>query len=197
MQTSSTLLWRVRDPTDQEAWTRFYGFYAPLVVGFSRQRGCDPHMANDVLQETMVCLMKQISCFAYDPGRGMFRSFLLKIVHARIIDAFRRARRLTLMDGPTAARVADLPSERDPDALEKQWDGAWYQQLMGEALGRVRGKIDARTFRSFEMYVLEERPVGEVATALGLTPNAVYQQKNRVMRLLREHVAVLRREIGE
>ena len=88
--TSATLLDRVKDVEDQAAWDRFYEFYYPLVIGFCRKKGCEDDMAYDVLQESMVTLMRILPEFDYNPRKGNFRSFLLKVVERRIMDAYKR-----------------------------------------------------------------------------------------------------------
>jgi len=80
----------------------------------------------------------------------------------------------------------------------KAWDKMWDQQLFRTALERVRERVEPVTYRSFEMYVLEERPTAEVQAALGIDDrNTVYQQRSRVIRLLEAEVHRLRLEVGE
>ena len=91
--TSPTLLHKLKNPDDEEAWKRFYKLYSPVVLGFSRAKGCRPSLANDFLQETMMMLISALPDFDYTPGKGRFRNFLLKIVHRRIMDMYKREKR--------------------------------------------------------------------------------------------------------
>lgn len=198
--TSPTLLERLREADDETAWTRFFDLYSPLIIGFSRQRGCSLDQAHDVLQETMVCLMKALPSFQYDPAKGQFRSFLLRVVDARIKDAYRRSRRLCLMDdapvdgGREKTRPAADFAEQDAPEL---WGRMWEYNLLINALEKVRAKVNTRTFRSFELSFLEEQSVSRVAAELGLTRNAVYQHRNRIIRMLRRELRDLKTQIGE
>ena len=88
--TSASLLVRLRDVGNEDAWDDFYRLYSPLILSFACRRGCTPDDAADVLQETMVRLLRTFPGFSYEPALGSFRSFLLKVVDARIKDAFRR-----------------------------------------------------------------------------------------------------------
>ena len=198
LATSPTLLVRLRDVDDDDAWERFYDLYSPLIVGFSRRQGCSPAQANDVLQETMMCAMRVLSSFAYDPKRGQFRSYLLRIVDSRIKDAYRRSKRLCLLDDNSeAGGAADVLADLGAEELGEQWDRLWDQNLLLHALARVRKRVNRRTYRSFELYVLQERPVEDVCRAEGVNANTVYQHRTRVVAMLRTEISRLKMELGE
>jgi len=189
---------RMRNTEDDEAWDLFYDFYAPLIIRFSRDNGCTAQMANEILQETMVQLLKQMPTFTYDRKKGQFRSYLLKVVHRRIKDAVRRS-------GRTCSLECDMPTDwvqeiADPNSgvPGEEWDRLWDRQLFRQALRRVREKVEAQTYRSFEMYVLNGASVDSVQKELGVGDrNAVYQHRNRMMKLLRREVEQLKEEMGE
>lgn len=196
--TSETLLERLRDVGDQKAWERFYRMYSPLIVGFCLDKGCTQQMAWEVLQETLVCLMRVLPGFVYRERGGSFRSFLLRIVHARIADAFRRERRQRKLfgdgsDSEVVERAADTSASHPGDA----WDRGWRKMLLIQAIEKVRLKVKATTFKSFEMFVLQGRPPSVVAEELGIKRNAVYQHKARLVELLRREVETLTLEFGD
>ena len=196
--TSETLLQRLRDVGDHDAWERFYRMYSPLIVGFCLGRGCKQQMAWEVLQETLVCLMRVLPEFVYQPYSGKFRSFLLRIVHARMADAFRRERRQRRLFGDgSSSDVVDRAADRSTSHPGDEWDRAWRQMVLNQAIERVRIRAGGRTFRSFELFVLQGRPAAVVAEELGIKPNAVYQHKARVVDMLRHEVEFLTREIGD
>lgn len=193
--TSASLLVRIRDAGDREAWERFYARYTPLIISFCLDKGCTQEVALDVLQETLVCLMRVLPTFRYDPDRGQFRSFLLRIVESRIHDAFRRSRRAAeLFCGNDTARAAEhVRDSRVVHPLD-MWEKRWRQSLLVEALERVKLRVHPLTYRSFVLSVLEERPVADVARELAIQTNAVYQHRNRVLGLLRQEVEFLSKE---
>ena len=198
LTTSPSLLARARDPRDSDAWDQLYRFYAPLIVGFSRTKGCTHDMALDVLQESMVELMKILPRFSYDPAKGQFRSFLLRVVEGRIKDAFKREKWYCSLESdsrhPWARELPD-PAVEEPG---KAWDELWEQNLLLQALERVESRIEPLTYRSFQMYALKGMAVKQVQKELGITDrNAVYQHKNRVLSMLRDEVQVLCADLGE
>jgi len=97
VMTSPTLLNKLKDTDDEESWDEFYQLYSTLIVSFCRQRGLPEQMSLDVLQETMVSLLRVIPSFEYNKQKGKFRSFLLRIVDSRMKDLIRRQKKYCLM----------------------------------------------------------------------------------------------------
>src|SRR4051812_6689733 len=83
--TSQTLLVRVRDRGDHEAWAAFDARYRPLVLGWCRRWA--PREADDAAQEVFAKLVSAIG--RYEPGRGRFRPWL-KTVAENLMRALRR-----------------------------------------------------------------------------------------------------------
>ena len=196
--TSPTLLMRLRDPGDDEAWESFYKRYAPLIVRFCLDSGCKHDLSLEVVQETLVYLTRRLATFSYDRHKGRFRSYLLSVVQGRITDAHRRAQRTSQLFSDLAS-AGDLDHIRDSGVEDpgEAWDRRWDEMLLDLALGRVRLRVHPRTFRSFEMYVREGVDVKEVARELGVKPNAVHQHRNRVIELLKREYAFLEKEVED
>lgn len=193
--TPATLIDRLADPSDDEAWETFYSSYTPLIIRFCLDQGCTMHMAEEVLQEVMVSLLRIMHRFSYDRERGRFRAYLRRVVDSRMADAFRRRQQNENLKKNCAVPDDELMSSEN-DA-EKSWDRHWRLMVLREAIERVRAKVNDLTFRSFEMYVLQEIPVETVAATLDLKPNAIYQHKQRLMRLIQAETALVTAELGE
>lgn len=187
IDTNETLLDRLKVENAHDAWEEFYRGYATAIMRYAMRLGLDHARAEDVLQETMVVLMRLLPRFVYDRRRGKFRNFLLTITHRQTLGVLRRTKRhgeVPLHDAPEHA-AADTPA---PDL--------WEDALLTQAVENLRRDpaLDPRTFAVFEAYALRCRPVAEVAAEFGLTGNAVYLVKNRLLRQLRAEVARLRRD---
>ena len=154
-------------------------------------------MAYDVLQECMVSLFRVLPNFQYNPKKGNFRSFLLKIVERRINDAYKRD--IVLRKTCPKAKTDFFDQLEDPNAnvSEPEWDKLWAYNLLKYALESVKTKIRYATFQSFQMYVLEKKNPEEVANKLHLNKNTVFQHKNRVIKLLHHEVNKLKQDFGE
>ncbi len=198
--TSATLLIRLRDPNDDEAWERCFRFYRNLILGYAVNRGCTEAMAWDVLQETLLSLIHTMPTFEYDPAKGRFRSFLLKIVRNRTADAFRRERKyLTLSESDRASRsnwILRIPDEHAENPAD-EWDRQWEEQLMLTALERVEERLEPLTRKAFLQYVIQNKPAERVCACMEIDRNRLYQIRHRVLSMVMREIHVLRGELGE
>ena len=81
------------------------------------------------------------------------------------------------------AVLGQLSAEGD---LEDLWEEEWRKAVLGQCLGEIRGHVKPLTYRAFEEYALKQRPAAEVGRELGLTENAVFGARRRVLGRLRE-----------
>lgn len=193
--TSATLLERIRDVNDEDAWSRFVAFYQPMVHRYARRQGCSEAMAWDVVQETLVDLMSIMPRFEYRPGAGNFRAFLRRVVWHRVSCAFRRERRYVPLDGESAPETATAGAEDDGRRPDRAWEQEWQEQLLQTALRRLREQVEERTFAAFHAYAIAGRDPEHVCAELGMTPNALYQIRHRLMTQLRRTVEWLEGEL--
>src|SRR4051812_12264285 len=85
-RTSSTLLRRLRDPGDVEAWNNFHTRYGPRIRDWCRRRGLQEADVDDVTQQVLLSLVKAVRNLKYD-RKKMFRAYL-KTVSQHAVYAF-------------------------------------------------------------------------------------------------------------
>ena len=137
-QTSYTLLTRVRDVSDQQAWQEFVECYAPKIFLWCRRFHLQESDASDVTQEVLVKLVGAMQSFVYDPARGSFRGWLKTITTNAVSDLGRTWQR-DGRPGGDARLVQLLESLEDPEAvkaLEEVIEGA-HRQLIRRRLAFV------------------------------------------------------------
>ena len=83
--TRPSLLLRLRDPKDDEAWRTFVDTYTPLVYAYCRRRGLQDSDVADVTQEVMAQVLHSISDFSYRAERGRFRDWLGTVTRTKIV----------------------------------------------------------------------------------------------------------------
>lgn len=198
--TRASLLERLKQPQADTAWEEFYALYWPVIVRYAQKMGLGEADARDVLQETMVTLMRLLPQFQYEPARGLFRNFLLTIVHRKTLAAFRRhqRRREVSLESPAASGRAleDVLSSGGPSPVNPESEAAWQASLLAEALHNIKLEVGRRTFEVFLRYVVEGQAAEEVAGAFGIQKNAVYQVRNRLLKRLQDEVLRLQRGTG-
>src|SRR5258706_1893271 len=90
LSTRQTLLSKLRNLEDQESWRTFFDRYWELLYNVARRSGLGDAEAQDVVQETVIAVAKAMPDFRYDPARGSFKQWLLRIAGRRIMDQLRR-----------------------------------------------------------------------------------------------------------
>jgi RNA polymerase sigma-70 factor (ECF subfamily) len=181
--TQVTLLDRLREASDPLAWDEFYQRYWRLIFSTARRRGCSDHTAEEIVQEAMLAVFRGRDAFRYDPSRGRFRDWLGTVVRNAVAARRRspadRARPLA-DDGPLAA-LADTAAE--PDA---EWQRRFDLATLASLLDVVQHEVAPATFQAFELAVLQEMPGADVARVTGLSRNAVYLARRRILARLKE-----------
>jgi RNA polymerase sigma factor (sigma-70 family) len=194
LPTRRSLLSRLKHWDDQESWRCFFDTYWRLIHGVARKAGLTEAESQDVVQETVISVAKQMNGFCYDPARGSFKSWLLQITRRRIADFLRvRYRQVQCAPLDVAAEphrtplVQQVPDEK-AGGFEALWEDEWKKRLLEAALQRVRRRVDALQYQMFACYVLQGRAPAEVSRLLGVSVGQLYLAKHRVGSLVRKEV---------
>jgi len=187
--TRPSLLVRLRQTTDQEAWREFVALYAPVIYGFGRKHGLQDADAADLSQEVLRGVSTAISRLEYDSQRGTFRSWLFTLARRRLADFLARRSRQPRATGASATQEC-LEAIAAPEERE-DWDRELGQGRFAWAVERVRSEFTEGTWQAFWQTAVEGRKPQEVAEALGLSVGAVYIAKSRAQTRLKEELAQL------
>lgn len=182
IDTNETLLRQVRQLDAHDAWQVFFKKYWQVILRYTRKLGLNPHQGDEVLQETMVELIRILPEFDYDRRKGRFRNFLLTIVHRKALRTLRQARQ---NPAGVSTSVIDLPDGNNGHDMSEA-ELRWRESIRDTLLARLSGECDEQTFVVFRDYVLNAQPADEVAKKHGVKVNAVYQIKNRLTRRLQK-----------
>src|SRR5687768_14138001 len=169
--TRASLLARLRGSEDQAAWREFFDAYWPLLVSVSRRSGLTDADAQDVAQDVLGMVARQMPEFRYDPARGSFKAWLLTLTRRRIARHWRtgekerdhRQERPATRTGET--RVLERVPDRRGDPLEAVWEAEWKQHILDAALRRAHARVSARQFQIYTLAVLQEVPLRTITSA--------------------------------
>jgi len=180
--TRLSLLIRIRDPEDADAWRRFAELYAPLIERFVLKQGLQAADAIDVVQDVLLVVSRKIRNFDYNRETGRFRSWLFRVTRHRLLKQMERTRRepVTPGDSQIAHQLQELPA---PD--ESDWNVEYQQRLFHWAAQRVRPNFREDLWQAFWLTAAESRPIAEVASELGLSTGAVYVARSRAIAAIR------------
>lgn len=181
LDTSASLLKRLRDPSADKAWQRFVELYSPLLFCWARRVGLQESDAADLVQDVFALLLKKLPEFQYDPNKS-FRGWLRTVALNRWREMVRQHGRVPRTTD--AVPLDDLP---DPDVDEPFWEHEYRQHLARRLLEVIRSDFEPTTWRACWECVVNGRTAADVGEECHLTPGAVRAAKFRVLcRLRRE-----------
>ena len=183
--THATLIARLSDRGDHGAWREFYDRYGDVIRSFARRQGLQPVDCEDVVQDVLVSLSKSMSGFRYDPAKGKFRSYL-KTVAIRAV--FRRKRQDSAGAALDAIECRDDRAAADGD-LDDRWELSWRRYHVHLALRRLETEVGEKDRTAFAKYALAGGDAKEIAEALGMSVEQVWQAKSRILKRLRVLIA--------
>jgi RNA polymerase sigma-70 factor (ECF subfamily) len=188
--TRQSLIARIRDPRDEEAWTAFVEVYSSFVYQFVRRRGLQPADAADVTQDVMQTVFRSIDGFQHSQREGSFRKWLVAIVRTRLSDYVTRRNQQAAGSGDT--RILGELLEHPAPIEEDPADEREYRQCVFRwAAERMRCKFQPSTWQAFWSTYVDGERCEDVAERLHMSIEAVYMARSRVLARLRQKIREL------
>ena len=159
--TSPSLLERLRQLSDQEAWARFVKLYTPRIYSCARRLGLSPDDAVDLVQDVFTVLVQKIQEFTYDRHKS-FRGWLRTVT----VNKFRENRRRAMLPLASDASPSDLAAPDETDAFVET---EYRQYLVSRALELMQAEFHSTTWRACWECVVNGRSAADVAEELGIT----------------------------
>ncbi len=187
-ETRLSLLARVKDPADREAWYEFVEVYRPVIYRLAQKKGMQHADAEDLIQQVLVNVAKAIERWQPDPKRGRFRSWLHRIARNLIINSLSR-RKPDRGSGDTAmlAVLDQQPAHDGPDSELLRAERR--REIFRWAARQIRPEFQPATWEAFWQTGVDGKAAADVARSLDKTVGAVYAARGRVMRRLMEKIA--------
>ena len=173
--TRQSLLTRLKDWNDQEGWRDFFDTYWKLIYSFAIKKGLNDSEAQDVVQETVFSVLKNLPSF--DSRKAPFKIWLLHLTDWRITDQLRRRvhNNQPLRRGDDTGTAERIPDPRG-QSIEQVWNEEYESNLMAAAIERVKRKVDAKQYQVFDLYVFKNWPVTRLNSNAAFTITAPLSQ---------------------
>lgn len=184
-ETPRSLLERLRIQADPQSWQRLVDLYEPLLRNWLRHYGVWAADADDVVQDVLAVLVREIPNFRHDLRRGAFRRWLRGIMVNRLRVFWRERQTRTSAETPDPEKF--LQELEDPSSeLNEFWDREHDRQILQRLLALLEPEFEATTWQAFRLVAVEGRSHLEAAQHLGLSANAVRIAKSRVLKRMRQ-----------
>lgn len=187
-ETRPSLVLRLRDAQDQEAWETFLEIYQPMIFRLIRQKGIQEADAREVTQEVLLAVASAIDRWDHDPEMGTFRGWLSTITRNFVVNFLIKQSRHPRPVGHAGIR-SELENVAAPHGeASRQFDLEEKRQIFRWAADQVRMEFRDDHWKSFWLTAVEGQSIPSVAADLGLSIGLVYVTRNRIMKRLREIV---------
>ncbi|MRR36236.1 sigma-70 family RNA polymerase sigma factor [bacterium] len=197
LATHASLLERLKDLEDQESWQQFYSTYRKLIFSFALKHGLTGAEAEEVVQETVITVARNLPRFRYDPKRCSFKTWLFNLTLWRVRDQLRKRRPQVWAAGQApegtdfSRRLEEIPGP-EPEAPSALWEEEFRKDVLDRSLTKVKARVDERQFQIFDLYAMQGWPARKVARTLGLSLPQVYVTKHRLLLILSQEIRRLR-----
>ena len=183
--TTTKALEELKESNDATAWRQFQEYFYPVVVNFARAGGLSIVDAEDAAQQTMLTFVQAFRAGKYEREKGHLSGWLYGLAKRVILNYHKhRPRERLVADNTTGTSF--LNKIEDEESIKQSWDRGWRQMVLERSLQQVRRETDKKVFEAFELYALMEKDAEEVAEQLGISTNAVYIAKSRILTRLRQ-----------
>ena len=188
-ETRASLLLRIRDPNDRDAWDQFASLYRPVIFRLARHRGMQVADAEDLTQQVLVSVSQAIDQFTPDAKRATFRTWLQTIARHAIINALTRR----VPDQATGGTDMLMLLHEQPlqDDVTETLSLEYRREIFVVAASQIRDAFQPDTWRAFWDTVVLGKSVQEVAKSMDRSSGSVYTARSRVMSRLKQKVLEL------
>lgn len=184
--TRVTLLDRVRQTQAGDSWSEFARVYDGLIASWLKKQGVNDADADDIRQEVMQTVVKEIGRFDHNGRTGAFRSWLRRITANRMRRLWQhRQRRPADHAGPDVGEIA-AELEDDGSRMTHIWDAEHDRFVLNRLLAMVQDRFSKKSVTAFRRLAIGQEPVERVAGDLGMKVGAARVAQHRVLRALKE-----------
>ncbi|MEO1979306.1 MAG: sigma-70 family RNA polymerase sigma factor [Fuerstiella sp.] len=190
-ETSMTLLNRLQQTDDPETWDRLVRLYGPLLTIRLRKYDVQSSDADDLVQDVLMAVSKDLKSFDHNGRTGAFRTWLRGILVNRLRNFWRaRGRRPQVQDDSDIDRR--LSQLEDPASeMSQLWNRQHDRHIARQLLALSQPLFAPATWTACSRVAIDGERSDVVATELGISVNAVFIAKSRVLSRLRQEVAGL------
>ncbi len=189
-ETSLTLLGRLQRQPDAASWQRLVEIYQPLIGRYLARSQLQMADLENLVQDVLKIVVQKVPEF--QRGReGSFRAWL-RVVTANCLQAHWRSQKnhpSGTGDSEFFQTLQQLEDSQSP--LAQAWDAEHDRFVVRRLLEIIEPHFEPATLQAFRKVVMDGHKPAMVASEMGISVNAVFLAKSKILRRLRQELAGL------
>ena len=183
--TSISLLNRLQQTDDSKNWNRLVELYAPLLRAWLRKYDVQDSDADDIVQEVLAAVMKELPNFQHNQRIGAFRSWLRTILANRVKLFWRSQKYRPVATGTSSLDDQLNQLQDDASEVSQMWNREHDEYVLQRLMKAVQPQFEAKTWQAFRRQVVDGEKANMLASELDMSLSSVYMAKSRVLSALR------------
>lgn len=190
-KTSVSLLVRARVDSESESWERLTLIYTPLLRVWMTRYQLQDSDADDLVQEVLLTVARELPSFEHSGRAGAFRSWLRTILVHRVKSFWKSRKRVPRVKGGNSVLDELRELEDEASNVSRLWDAQHDEHVLAKLLEQIRPRFEKTTWEAFCRQMYRREKGRDVAEELGISLKAVQLAKSRVLNALRVEAAGL------
>lgn len=187
--TSVSLLRRALSDAQSDSWEKLASIYTPLLHVWIRKYALQASDADDLVQEVLLTVSRELPAFEHSGRTGAFRSWLRKILVHRLQHFWRSQKRQPSSQGGSSLMDQLREFADESSAVSHMWNVQHDQHVLAQLLEQIRPRFQEATWEAFRRQMFGGQKGRVVADELGISLKAVQLAKSRVLNALRLEAA--------
>ena len=182
--TSVSFLNSLQADGNSRSWNEFVDLYSPLIRIWLRSQHVHEQERDDVAQEVIATVLRKLPEFQRQ-RTGSFRNWLKTITIYSWQNYRRKNLKKVIAVGGTDFGQTINALEDPVSQMSQQWDQQHDQYVLQRLLEKIRPSVLDATWAAIAAVTIDGKSPEQASEELGMTPNAIYVAKSRVLAQLR------------
>lgn len=187
-ETRASLLIRLQDADEIDAWETLLALYSPVVYRTARRLNLQAADAENVVQEVLLAVSRSIGQWLQRDDRGSFRAWLLRIARNKAIDLLTHRSTCPFHNGDVSclgdAKLSSICESTASNSLDDEY--RW--ELFSQAAKEVQKVVTAQTWDAFWMTTVEGVSIEDAAGRLNVRAGVIYLSRCRIIERIKRIV---------
>ena len=186
--TQVSLILRLSDASDADAWEQFVSIYQPLIWSVAKRLQMSDADSHDACQNTLLRLSQVVHQWSPNEETSNFRGWLFRVARNCMLREFEKKENRTVSAVTSEGEQFLDQLAKGPDESDSLFQLELRRQLFAVAIETVRPSVKPLYWDAFRLSYIENHGIKETAKLLKTDVATVYVARHRVINRIREEI---------